>query len=97
MIKRDENGVPVSADNVSDVTDALKDIEKKMNFIIKKGSEMSEEEKNDALESIKDLEPLMKLIDPEKQKGTNPLELIAFLKQVMKIKNLSEKIQGMDS
>ena len=96
MIKRDENGVPVSADKVSDVTDALKDIEKKMNFIIKKGSEMSEEEKNDALESIKDLEPLMKLIDPEKQKGTNPLELIAFLKQVMKIKNLSEKIQGMD-
>lgn len=97
MINRDENGVPVSADSISDVTDALKDIEKTMTLIVKKGDKMSEEEKTAALEEIKELEPLMKLISPESQKGANPLELISFLKQVMKIKTLSEKIQGMEN
>lgn len=97
MINRDENGIPVSFDKLSDVTDALKNIEKKLNLAIKKGDLMTEDEKAEVIEATKDLEPLIKLVKPENQSGVNPIELIGFLKQVMKIKSLTEKIQGTEN
>lgn len=95
MIKRDENGLPVAADKLSDITSALKDIEKKMDFALKKSDAMTEDEKSDVITAMKDLEPLMSLVNDSAKSGANPMELIGLLKQVMKIKSTADKIKGL--
>ena len=92
MLNRDENGVLVSADKLSDVTDALKVIENDINDALKKGDKLTEDEKNELIKTTSELQDIFNLVTPELKSSITPIELIGFLKQVMKIKNLAEKI-----
>lgn len=91
MINRDEDGVIISADSVSDVTNALSEIEKTLKKTVKNGIEdMSDNEKHDLVFKMQDLKVLITLVTPEMQKSANPMELISYLKQIMKIKSAAE-------
>jgi len=95
MINRDENGVIVSADKIADVTETLKDVEKKISKAIKKKDKLSEEENAELAKSAGDLEKLLSIVTPEMQKSASPTEVIGYLKQVVNIKKIAEKIQEM--
>lgn len=90
MITRDENGRPVSAQSVSDITHELSRMEKML------GSDMSkltDDEKRQLVDDLSSLKDLIALVTPEMQKASNPLELMGFMKQVLKIKNTAEKFK----
>ena len=87
MIIRDEEGRPIAAEKVSDVSDELAGIEKKLRADVKK---MSDEEKKELINELSELQDIIGLVTPELQKSSNPIELMGFMKQVLKIKNSSE-------
>lgn len=93
MLNRDENGVIVSADKLSDITDALKDIEKKLNAALKKKDSLTQDETDNLVAQTSELKPLLDLVTPELQQTAKPMELLGFLKQVAGIKKLAEKIK----
>lgn len=94
MINRDENGKVISADSISDITDELSEIESLMNKTVKKGPEgLDEEEKNSLISKIDDMNILINIATDEIKKGGNPMALLGFLKQVMKIKSAAEKFK----
>lgn len=88
MIIRDENGKPLAAEKVSDVTEALGVFEKKLGSDV---AAMSDEEKKTLVTELSDMKEIISLVTPELQKGSNPLELMKFMKQVLKIKGAAEK------
>ena len=88
MIIRDENGKPIAAEKVSDVTEVLGVIEKKLDADV---AAMSDEEKKTLVTELSDMKDIISLVTPELQKGSNPLELMKFMKQVLKIKGAAEK------
>ena len=88
MIIRDENGKPLAAEKVSDVTEDLGVIEKKLGSDV---AAMSDEEKKTLVTELSDMKDIISLVTPELQKGSNPLELMKFMKQVLKIKGAAEK------
>lgn len=90
MIIRDEEGRPIAAEKVSDVSDELAGIEKKLRADVKK---MSDEEKKDLINELSELQDIIGLVTPELQKSSNPIELMGFMKQVLKIKNTAEKFK----
>lgn len=90
MIIRDEEGRPIAAEKVSDVSDELAGIEKKLRADIKK---MSDEEKKELINELSELQDIIGLVTPELQKSSNPIELMGFMKQVLKIKNTAEKFK----
>lgn len=90
MITRDENGKPVSAESVSDITEELSGIERALRRDIKS---LSDEEKKQLVSGLSELQDLIALVTPELQKASNPLELMSFMKQVLKIKNTAEKFK----
>ena len=90
MIIRDENGRPVSAEKVSDVSDELAKIEKKLRADV---TAMSDEEKEQLVGELSELKDIIALVTPELQKSSNPIELMGFMKQVLKIKNTAEKFK----
>lgn len=90
MIIRDEEGRPIAAEKVSDVSDELAGIEKKLRADVKK---MSDEEKNELINELSELQDIIGLVTPELQKSSNPIELMGFMKQVLKIKNTAEKFK----
>lgn len=90
MIIRDEEGRPIAAEKVSDVSDELAGIEKKLRADVKK---MSDEEKKELINKLSELQDIIGLITPELQKSSNPIELMGFMKQVLKIKNTAEKFK----
>lgn len=90
MIIRDEEGRPIAAEKVSDVSDELADIEKKLRADVKK---MSDEEKKELINELSELQDIIGLVTPELQKSSNPIELMGFMKQVLKIKNTAEKFK----
>ncbi len=90
MIIRDEEGRPIAAEKVSDVSDELAGIEKKLRADVKK---MSDEEKKELINELSELQDIIGLVTPELQKSSNPIELIGFMKQVLKIKNTAEKFK----
>ena len=90
MIIRDEEGRPIAAEKVSDVSDELAGIEKKLRADVKK---MSDEEKKELINELSELQDIIGLITPELQKSSNPIELMGFMKQVLKIKNTAEKFK----
>lgn len=90
MIIRDENGKPVSAEKVSDVSAALAKIEKKLRSDV---SAMSDDEKKELVYDLSELKDIVNLVTPELQKASNPIELMGFMKQVLKIKNAAEKFK----
>ena len=90
MIIRDEEGRPIAAEKVSDVSDELAGIEKKLRADVKK---MSDEEKKELINELSELQDMIGLVTPELQKSSNPIELMGFMKQVLKIKNTAEKFK----
>ncbi len=90
MIIRDEEGRPIAAEKVSDVSDELAGIEKKLRADVKK---MSDEEKKELINELSELQDIIGLVTPEFQKSSNPIELMGFMKQVLKIKNTAEKFK----
>lgn len=90
MIIRDENGRPISAEKVSDVSDELAKIEKKLRSDV---TAMSDEEKKQLIDELSELKDIIALVTPELQKSSNPIELMGFMKQVLKIKTTAEKFK----
>lgn len=90
MIIRDEEGRPIAAEKVSDVSDDLAGIEKKLRADVKK---MSDDEKKELIKELSELQDIIGLVTPELQKSSNPIELMGFMKQVLKIKNTAEKFK----
>lgn len=90
MIIRDDEGRPIAAEKVSDVSDELAGIEKKLRADVKK---MSDEEKKELINELSELQDIIGLVTPELQKSSNPIELMGFMKQVLKIKNTAEKFK----
>lgn len=90
MIIRDEEGRPIAAEKVSDVSDELAGIEKKLRADVKK---MSDEEKKELINELSEMQDIIGLVTPELQKSSNPIELMGFMKQVLKIKNTAEKFK----
>lgn len=90
MIIRDENGRPISAEKVSDVSDELAKIEKKLRSDV---TSMSDEEKKQLIDELSELKDIIALVTPELQKSSNPIELMGFMKQVLKIKTTAEKFK----
>ncbi len=90
MIIRDEEGRPISAEKISDVSDELAKIEKKLRSNI---AAMSDDEKKELINELSQLKDIIALATPELQKSSNPLELMGFMKQVLKIKNTAEKFK----
>lgn len=90
MIIRDEEGRPIAAEKVSDVSDELAGIEKKLRADVKK---MSDDEKKELINELSELQDIIGLVTPELQKSSNPIELMGFMKQVLKIKNTAEEFK----
>ena len=90
MIIRDEEGRPISAEKVSDVSDELAKVEKKLRSDV---TVMSDEEKKELLSELSELKDIFALVTPELQKASNPIELMGFMKQVLKIKTAAEKFK----
>ena len=90
MIIRDEEGRPIAAEKVSDVSDELAGIEKKLRADVKK---MSDEEKKELINELSEMQDIIGLVTPELQQSSNPIELMGFMKQVLKIKNTAEKFK----
>lgn len=90
MIIRDENGKPVSAESVKDVTEELAQIDALLKSDIKS---FSDEEKLALVARLSELKDIIALVTPELQKASNPLELMGFMKQVVKIKGTAEKFK----
>ena len=90
MIIRDEEGRPISAEKVSDVSDELAKVEKKLRSDV---TAMSDEEKKELINELSELQDIIGLVTPELQKSSNPIELMGFMKQVLKIKNTAEKFK----
>lgn len=90
MIVRDEEGRPISAEKVSDVSDELAKVEKKLRSDV---TAMSDEEKKELLSELSELKDIFALVTPELQKASNPIELMGFMKQVLKIKTAAEKFK----
>ena len=90
MIIRDEEGRPIAAEKVSDVSNELAGIEKKLMADVKK---MSDDEKKELINELSELQDIIGLVTPELQKSSNPIELMGFMKQVLKIKNTAEKFK----
>ncbi len=90
MIIRDEEGRPISAEKVSDVSDELAKVEKKLRSNV---TAMSDEEKKELLSELSELKDIFALVTPELQKASNPIELMGFMKQVLKIKTAAEKFK----
>lgn len=90
MIIRDEEGRPISAEKVSDVSDELAKVEKKLRSDV---TAMSDEEKKELLSELSELKDIFALVTPELQKASNPIELMEFMKQVLKIKTAAEKFK----
>lgn len=90
MIIRDEEGRPISAEKVSDVSDELAKVEKRLRSDV---TAMSDEEKKELLSELSELKDIFALVTPELQKASNPIELMGFMKQVLKIKTAAEKFK----
>ena len=90
MIIRDEKNRPVSAEKISDVTKELSVIEKMLKTDVTK---LSDEDKKELVARLSELKEIIALVTPELQKSSNPIELMGFMKQVLKIKSTAEKFK----
>ena len=75
MIIRDEEGRPIAAEKVSDVSDELAGIEKKLRADVKK---MSDEEKKELINELSELQDIIGLVTPELQKSSIGFALFVF-------------------
>lgn len=95
MILRDEEGRAIGIERVSDLTDEIADIEKVLNKALKnkkKNIPMSQEEKNALNLRLEDLKILMPSAAEDIKAGANAMEIISFLKEISKLKKITEKL-----
>lgn len=97
MIKRDENGEILSADSLSDIAGELKPIYDELSFVVNADeaelAAMPEDKKLSISAKAKDLKALVSLITPELQSAAGAREKIGFVKEILKIKTLMQKLQ----
>ncbi len=93
MINRDENGKVISCDKLSDVTKEISKINSMIEKAAKKPDKVTDEQKAELEKSVREMKSILELITPELQKTGSPIELIAFLKEMMNMKNLAEKVE----
>ena len=86
MIIRDEEGRPISAEKVSDVSDELARSKKKLGSDV---TAMSDEEKKGLLSELSELKDILHSLR-RSCKSVEPIELMGFMKQVLKIKTAAE-------
>lgn len=95
MILRNEEGRAIGAERLSDVTDEIADVEKVINKALKnkrKGNRLSDEERDALTLRVKDLGVLVSSISDELKHGANTMEIIAFIREIAKLKKLTESI-----
>lgn len=95
MILRDEEGRAIGIERVSDLTDEIADIEKVLNTALKnkkKNIPMPQEEKDDLTRRLEDLKVLMPAAAEDIKAGANAMEIISFIKEMAKLKKITEKL-----
>lgn len=93
MIHRDENGIITSVDSLSEVNELIGNLEKKLKKASKKGIDTySDDEKQVLLSEVKELKTLMPIAEEKMKESKNPMELLSFVKQILKLKNMSEEL-----
>lgn len=93
MIKRDENGNIISCDKLSDVTKEISKVNDMIEKASKNPDKVSEEQKTELEKSVYEMKTVLELVTPELQKSGNPIEAIGFLKEMMRMKSLAEKVE----
>ena len=95
MILRDEEGRAIGIERVSDLTEEIADIEKVLNKTLKnkkKNISMPQEEKDALTRRLEDLKVLMPAAAEDIKAGANAMEIISFIKEMAKLKKISEKL-----
>ncbi len=95
MILRDENGRAIGIEELSDLTDEISDIEKVLNTALKnkkKNIRMPEDEKEALKCRIEDLKVLATSATEEIKNGANTMQILALLKEMTKLKKITEKL-----
>lgn len=97
MIIRDENGKAVSAENLSDITKEINEIESIFNNAIKNkknGGSMPEEEKEALRLRMEDLKVLISSVEDSVKKNANVMEVLAFVKALTKLKKFADAVSN---
>lgn len=95
MILRDEEGRAIGIERVSDLTDEIAEIEKVLNAALKnkkKNIPMPQEEKEALTRRLEDLKVLMPAAAEDIKAGANAMEIISFIKEMAKLKKITEKL-----
>lgn len=95
MILRDEEGRAIGIERVSDLTDEISDIEKVLNAALKnkkKNIPMPQEEKEALTRRLEDLKVLVPAAAEDIKAGANAMEIISFIKEMAKLKKITEKL-----
>ena len=95
MILRDENGRATGIEELSDLTDEISDIEKVLNTALKnkkKDIRMPEDEKETLKCRIEDLKVLASSATEEIKNGANTMQILALIKEMSKLKKITEKL-----
>ena len=95
MILRDDEGRAIGIERVSDLTEEISDIEKVLNTALKnkkKNISMPQDEKEALTRRLEDLKVLMPAAAEDIKAGANAMELISFIKEMAKLKKITEKL-----
>lgn len=95
MIIRDEDGRAIGIEKLSDLTDEIADIEKILNKALKnkkKDIPMPQDEKESLKLRIEDMKVLMTSATEEIKSGANAMQIIALIKEMSKLKKITEKL-----
>lgn len=95
MIIRDEEGRAVGFEKLSDLTQEISELEKILNKALKnkkKNISMPQEEKDAIKLRLEDLKVLMSCANEEIKSGANAMQIISFIKEMAKLKKITESL-----
>lgn len=95
MIIRDEEGRAIGVEKLSDLTEEISDLEKVLNKALKnkkKNIPMPQDEKDALKLRLEDLKVLMSSASEEIKSGANAMQIISFIKEMSKLKSITEKL-----
>lgn len=95
MIIRDEEGRATGVEKLSDLTEEISDLEKVLNKALKnkkKNIPMPQDEKDALKLRLEDLKVLMSSASEEIKSGANAMQIISFIKEMSKLKSITEKL-----
>lgn len=95
MIIRDKDGRAIGVEKLSDLTEEISDLEKVLNKALKnkkKNIPMPQDEKDVLKLRLEDLKVLMSSASEEIKSGANAMQIISFIKEMSKLKNITEKL-----